>query len=481
MTGGPVGKEGCVAERPAGLLFTLGFVSFTYAFQQTAVLPAMATVEHAFHAAPAWSAWLLSGYLMVATVLTPAFGRLADLRGEARVLRWSLLVFLAGSLGAAVLPSFAGVVLCRAVQGAGGAVLPLAFALARRHLPDEQVGRAIARITGAFGIGATLGFATGGVMTEALSWRAVFASGAVLVAVGLVLLVRRIPVLPGGGSGRFDLPGAVLLGGASLGVLLALTLGQEVGWVDPVPVLLLVASAVAGALWVRTELRHDEPLVDLRVLRDRTVLLVNGATVGLGWARFVGLLLIPELVQGPGRGRYGFGAGAAAAGLFLLPDGLGTLVGGPAAGRLARRLSAPGVLAWSLATVAAGAVAIAVGSGSAPVVAAAALVLGLGGGAATQASSAVVTACVPPGDAGASSSLNSTLRRFAGGVAGQLSTVALAGLAGAGAPASRQGFVVAFAVAAALAAGGGLLAGRVRAPAGSPAAATGRHGDRAGE
>lgn len=439
-------------------MLALGLVAFVYAFQQTAVIPAIATIEHALHTGPAWAAWLLSGYLMVATVVTPALGRLGDLHGHARVLLRSLGVFLVGSIGAATLPGLPALIICRAAQGVGGAVLPLAFAISRRHLPDEQVSRAIAGLTGAFGLGAAVGFATGGLMTQLVSWRLVFGSGAATVLLGLLLLWRLVPRPGGSGDGRFDAPGALWLGATSLGVLLALTVGQESGWLAPAPILLLLGASAAGVLWVRTELRHEHPLVDLRVLRDRTVTLVNGATVGLGWSRFVGLLLLPELVQGPGHGRYGFGAGALAAGLFLLPDGVGLTIGGPLAGRLASRMSPGRVLTGGLAVIAGGAVAVAAGHGQPAVVAAGAALLGLGGGIATQASSAVTTRDVPAEAAAASSSLNSTIRRFAGGVGGQVSVVALAAVAPSGATASATGFVIMFVVAAALALGGAGLA-----------------------
>lgn len=438
-------REPAAASR--GVLVTLGLVAFTYAFQQMAVLPAIPTIEHAFHTSQAWSTWLLSGYLMVATVVTPAFGRLGDLHGQARVLLLSLVVFLLGSVGAATLPGLPALLVCRAAQGVGGAVLPLAFALTRRHVDDPQVGRAIAGLTGAFGLGAVLGFATGGWMAQAVSWRLLFGAGAALVTVGIVLLLRTVPRPGGSATGGFDLGGALWLGATSLGVLLALTLGQQLGWASPVPGLLLAASVAAAWRWVRAELHHEHPLIDLRVLRDRTVLFVNVGTVGLGWGRFVGLLLIPLLVSAPAV-HGGFGADATVAGLYLVPDGVGTMVGGPGGGWLTRRVRPGLAFAAGLVGIAAGASLVAVGLGSPALILAGTLLLGVGGGVATQASSAVTTRDVPPEAAGASSSLNSTVRRFSGGVAGQVSTVIVA-VAGGGA-ASSSGFAVAFAVAAGL-------------------------------
>jgi predicted MFS family arabinose efflux permease len=430
---------------------TLGFIAFTYAFQQTAVIPAIPTIERQLHASTAWSAWLLSGYLLVATVATPAFGRLADLYGERRVLLLSLLIFLAGSVGAASSPNLPFLIVCRGAQGAGGPVLPLLFALARRHLPNDRVDRAIAGLTGAFGFGAAVGFGTGGVMTQLVSWRLLFATGAVVVAAGIaaqLVTVPRIRAVSGGR--RFDMWGTLWLAAASLGVLLALTIGEETGWTAPAPLLLFATAASAALLWIRTELRRDQPLIDVRVLRDPTVWRINVATASLGWGRFVGLLLIPQLVSGPGGSSYGFAADATIAGLYLLPDGTGTFLGGPTAGWLSRRLSPATTLAVGLCLIASGGALIAALPGQPAAVLIGAFLFGFGGGNATQASSLVTTRDVPSGAASASSSLNSTVRRFAGGVGGQVSVVVLAATATGSASASTGGFELVFSIAAGL-------------------------------
>lgn len=452
------------------IVAVLGAVAFTYAFEQTAVLPAIPTIEHALHTSATWSAWLLSGYLMVATVTTPVLGRLADVRGEARVLVVSLSIFFLGSVGAATLPGLPALIISRAAQGAGGAVLPLSFAIARRYLPEGQAKAVIAGITGTFGLGGVAGFATGGWMAQAVSWRSIFGVGAAAVAVVTVLFFVFVPREEGIGHGGVDRPGVLWLGGATLAVLVGLTEGSQVGWGSPLPVALFLAATGCGVAWVRSELHHVRPLVDLRVLRDRTVALVNVATVGLGWSRFTGLLLVPWLVSGPGHGRYGFAADATLTGLFMVPDGFGTMLGGPLAGVLGRRMRPGAVMAAGMTTLTGGALLVATGLASVPHVVGGAGLLGLGGGIATQASSAVTTAEVPEGTAAASSSLNSTVRRFSGGVGGQVSTVVLAataagagaaGATAAGASASPsatgsvsgspEGFVVVFVVAAALA------------------------------
>ncbi len=153
-----------------------------FAFQQTAIVPAVHDVQKSLGASPEWAAWLVTVYLIVATIATPAMGRLADLHGRRRMLLAGLGVFMIGSLGAAFAPDLGVLLACRAVQGVGGSVYPLTLALARGLLPRERVGRAIALSAGAFGLGTMAGFARGGLLAQYASWRWIFIAGAVLVA-----------------------------------------------------------------------------------------------------------------------------------------------------------------------------------------------------------------------------------------------------------------------------------------------------------
>lgn len=445
------------------LLATLVAADLGYAFLQTAIIPAIPTVREALGMSQAWSAWLLSAYLMLATVATPALGRLADLHGRRGLLLISLLIFFVGAVGAALAPGTAVLLIFRAVQGAGGAVFPLTFALAREHLPRERVQQAIGALIGAFGLGTAMGFGLGGLIAQLVSWRLIFGAGGVAVLAGAALVAWVVPRSEPEGSGRFDTAGTLLLGLAAVALLIALTLGPLFGWAAPETIALFVVSAAAWVSWVRHELSAEDPLVDLRVFRARSVVIANIATVGLGWALFGTYLLLPELVRAsPERVGYGFAANATASGLYLLPVAVGQVIAGPLAGRLEQRFSANRIFgAGMLALTAAIALLASTQTGIVRLVVAV-FVLGLGAGLAIQTSSAVVTQDVDAEHTGISSTLNSTIRRFTGGLGSQVSIALLAALPLAGSGNARHvAFTISFAVAAALAliGGGAVLAG----------------------
>jgi MFS family permease len=251
-----------------------------------------------------------------------------------------LAVFAAASVGASLAPDLAVLIVIRAVQGIGGAVYPLALALARENVPEEQATRVIALLTGAFGIGTAIGFVGGGALAEYVSWRAIFATSAVLVAAALPGIWRVLDDAGERASGRYDGTGTALLAVASIALLAGLTLVVSFGWASPVTLGLLALALVAAVCRVGHERRTADPLIDIHVLADRRVTVANLATIGLGWALFGSYLfgsylLIPQFARSAGGG-YGLAVGSAAIGLLMLPLAVGQIASGTAAGFLPR-------------------------------------------------------------------------------------------------------------------------------------------------
>ncbi|GAA2141898.1 MFS transporter [Actinomadura napierensis] len=436
-------------------LTALVLADVAFAYQQTAVVPVIPVIEKEIGVPQAWGAWLLSGYLLVATVAAPVLGRLADRRGRRAMLLVGLGFFLAGSIAAAAAPSPVVLIAARAVQGIGGAVFPLSLSIVREEFPGDRVGSATGVLTGAFGIGTALGFATAGALTEAVSWHLVFAVGAAVVALALPLVVRWVPSRPGPSRGALDVPGALLLSAVLALILVGLTLlPQSKGATWAVPAGLIAAGLAAGAFWFRREGRVAEPLIDLRTLRSPAQVWTNGVTVAIGYALFGTFYLVPQFV---GNGTEGFGAGTATVGLYLLPLAIGQILGGPAAKRLQKGGTPRRPLAAGMALLAAGTAACgAIGGSSRPAFLAAAFVIGCGAGLTISASGTLVNVKADKEHAGVSTSVNSTVRRIGGSVGGQASAAIII-LVGTG----RAGWSAAFGLAALFALVGVPFAARV--------------------
>ncbi len=450
-------------EQPgSGRLVAALMVAVTgFAIQQTAAVPALHQVQQAFGASKEWTSWLVTVYLIVAVAATPAMGRLADLYGRRRMLLIGLVVFAVASAAAAAAPSMAFLLVCRAVQGVGGAVYPLALALGRENVPAERTSGVVAALTSSFGIGTAVGFLGGGALVQFVSWRAIFVAGAVAVAVGVALAVRWVPSEGSTEQGHYDVVGTLVLALASISLLAGLTLAVSLGWLSPVPLGLLVLALLGAALWVRHERRSDEPLLDLEIFRTRQVSVANLATIGLGWALFGSYLLIPDLVQAdPARSGYGLAAGSLLTGVLLSPLAVGQTLLSGLGPRLQQRLPSRLLFGAGLAAVAGASVLLALTRTNPWALGVATFLLGAGAGTALQASSSVTTSAVDAEVAAASTATNSTVRRLAGGVGGQVNTAVLAAFTATGAAtAAFTGYVICYGVAAALCVAGiGVLA-----------------------
>ncbi|MGB2954252.1 MAG: MFS transporter, partial [Gaiellaceae bacterium] len=335
-----------------------------YALQQTMVIPALPAFTRELHTTTTWATWVLTVLLLVASVATPILGKLGDQYGKERLLVIALAVFLAGCVGAAAAWNIWALIGFRAVQGFGGAVFPLSFAIIRDEFPPEKVGVAIGLISAVFGVGGGFGIVFSGLIVDHLSWRWLFISGAIPVAAAVVLVHMFVPESPIKTRSRVDFVGASLLSAGLVSMLLALTEGESWGWGSPRIGGLFVAAAVFLATWVGAELVVPEPMVDMRVFVQRQVLFTNVTALVAGFAMFGTFVLVPNFVETPrGLGRlahlvhYGFGASATKAGLYLLPSSVTLLFAGPIAGLIGRRTGSK----WPLA---AGMLLVAVSAGS---------------------------------------------------------------------------------------------------------------------
>ena len=124
---------------PNVTLAVLSLGSLAYSVLSGAVIPALPTFEHALHTSETGVTWILTAYLLAASVGTSILGRLGDMYGKERVLLWTLVILALGTLLSAIAGSLALVVVGRALQGASGGIFPLAFGIVRDEFPREKM------------------------------------------------------------------------------------------------------------------------------------------------------------------------------------------------------------------------------------------------------------------------------------------------------------------------------------------------------
>lgn len=400
--------------RPANhttlLVVYLSLGGLAFAVLQSLVAPALSTLARDLDASTADVSWVLTAYLLSASVLTPILGRLGDMVGKRRVLIGVLAVMAAGTLLAALAPNLGVLIVARALQGAAGAILPLSIGIVRDELPAERVGVTVGLLSAIFGVGAGVGIVSAGPIVEHLSWHWLFWLPLVLVVVALLGAVFGMKESPVRTPGRLDVLGAGILSVALVSLLLAISKGQAWGWLAGRTLGLLAVGVLGLAAFVRTELRVREPLVDMRLLRGRGVWPTNLVALILGFAMFGTFLLVPTLLQLPAATGYGFGRSVTQAGLFLLPTVVAMVLFGPLSGLLNRRFG-PKVplLLGTVAVVAAFAVP-ALGHGAIWQVLVSGVLTGAGIGLAFAAMSNAIIEAVPAAQTGEAMGVNTIAR-----------------------------------------------------------------------
>jgi len=331
--------SGTVRPRSSTLLvlfLSLGGLSF--AVLQSLVAPALSTIGKDLDVGTSDVSWILTAYLLSASVLTPIFGRLGDMLGKRRILIVVLSLLFVGTLLAALAPNLGALIVGRALQGAAGAVLPLSIGIVRDELPRDRVSVTIGLLSAIFGIGAGVGIVAAGPIVEHLSWHWLFWLPLVLIVIALLGAIFGMKESPVRKPGRLDLVGTAVLSVSLVSILLAISEGESWGWDSLKTIGLLVLGAITLVAFVLVELRVKEPLIDVRLFRIRGVWTAHVVALIFGFAMFGTFVLVPTLLQLPAVTGYGFGKDVSEAGLFLLPTVIAMIILGPVAGILVRKV-----------------------------------------------------------------------------------------------------------------------------------------------
>ena len=301
MTGDPSETSTTSTGRPGRILLVVGIGTLLGTLTGSAgnlALPVLAidlglTVDQV--------GWTVSAFLLTSTVFLLLVGRLGDLVGHRTLYQAGFVVMAVTSLICGLTDSFVVLVVTRAVQGVGGAMVMAAGpALITLAFPGSQRGRALGWLGTAAYSGLTVGPLVGGAVVAALSWRWLFFLYLPLAAIVVVLGRWFLPGdRPRSDRPTFDWAGAATLVGGLPLLLVALTQGNAWGWGSP-----MVLSCVAGGsllliafAWIETGCA--EPMLDLRLFRSRVFTGAVLSSVGNYAAQFVVVILLPfYLIEG---------------------------------------------------------------------------------------------------------------------------------------------------------------------------------------
>ncbi|MDW5594895.1 MFS transporter [Conexibacter stalactiti] len=428
------------------MIAALVFAGLTVSVMSTLGTPLIPTIAEAQHVSLETAQWMLTATLLVGAIATPVLGRLGDGPQRRRVLLFTLGATLVGCVVAATSRSFPQLLAGRALQGVGYGTVPLAIALVREHADGERQRSGIATLSITVAVGAGLGFPITGLIAQLLDFHAAFWFGAIFAAGSTLCVYLCVPRAPGRARAiALDVPGALLLAGGLAALLLGISQGETLGWGSVTVVGLFAAAVVLLGTWVRIELRHDAPLVDLRLVSQRAIVGANLAALLLAMGMYTALSLVNRLAQTPESTGYGFGATLFATGLVLLPMSLGSLVSQPITRRVIARWGIRVVLPAGALITAATLLYLALAHNGLFDIAVATLLLGVGIGCSFAAMPALIVASVPSERTGSATSLNQVLRSIGGALGSAAAAALLSAHHPAGLPFPEEsGYTIAF-------------------------------------
>jgi EmrB/QacA subfamily drug resistance transporter len=376
----------------------------------TVVNVALPAIGKDLHTNIAGLQWTLDAYLVTLTAFLLLGGSLGDRLGRKRVFMWGLIGFTAASVACAVAPNVVTLVIARAVQGAGGALLvPGSLAILAASFSDTDRPRAVGAWSGLGGVASAVGPFLGGWLIEVWSWRLVFIINVPFAIVTIAITAKHVPESESSEAEPLDVGGAVLASAGLAAACYALIEGPS-GMNGAVVIAAIIAVVMIAAFFV-VEARSTHPMLPLRLFKNRQFSGANGTTLAVYSALSATLFLVVFELQ------VALGYSPIAAGASLLPVTVMTLLLSERAGGLAQRIGpripmtvGPFIIALGMLMFA----RIHPGASYWTTAFPGAVVFGLGLACTVAPLTATVLAAVQPDEVGIGSGVNNAAARLAG-------------------------------------------------------------------
>ena len=370
---------------------------------------ALPVIHRALDASIEQLQWMMNSYTLGFATLMLAAATLGDRWGRRRVFVGGITLFTLASIGSALATTADGLILARAVQGAGAAaIMPLSLTLLAGAVPPVRRAMAIGIWGGVSGLGVALGPVIGGAVVDGFSWQAIFWLNVPVAAVAIPLILRALPESHGRRQ-PLDVVGLVLVGTGVLAGVWGIVRANELGWGSARVAGALVLAVVLIAAFVVHEGRTAHPLVPLRLFRSRSFSVANVASLAFSLGMFGAVFLLTQYLQIVG------GYTPLEAGIRTLPWTAAPMVVAPLAGLIAPRVGVRVLLGSGLALQALGLAWLALlADASTPYgdLVPGFILAGIGMGLTFAPSATAVLADMAPEDHATASSTNATIREI---------------------------------------------------------------------
>jgi MFS family permease len=365
------------------MLAILSCIATMVMYAETMLIPAIPDLIKDFNVSYSMSSWILTAYLIAGAVMTPIAGKLSDIYGRKKILLIIMVIYAIGVSMAGFASDIYFMIFARAIQGIGMSMFPIAFGMIRDQFPREKISIGQGVITSMFASGAVIGLTVGAIIVQDYGWQNTFFT-IIPIAIALLLIIwrfihvidsrdeeqsqKRSRILEGNNiskisnrddnatlskaSNQIDIKGAIALAITVASFLLVLTLletsgsnieaasgnnnhpsnGNSSAQVLP----FLIIGIVSFVFFVIIERREKYPLVDFKLMLNKSILPANLIIMLVGFSMFMVFQTIPILVRNPDP--IGFGEDAISAGKVQLPFAIVLLIFGPTSGFIVSKL-----------------------------------------------------------------------------------------------------------------------------------------------
>ena len=299
------------------LFIGLMIIMLMSSLNQTVLSPSLPTIVGELNGVEHMS-WVITAFIMVSTIMMPAYGKLGDLWGRKPLLVFAILAFMAGSITGAVAQDMNTLIIARGLQGlGGGGLMILSQSVIADVIPARERGKYMGALMGVFAFSSVAGPLLGGWLTEGPGWRWAFWMN---LPLGILALAATIFLIPHTNKSaqehrrKVDVWGMMFLGAATACLVLAMTWGgNQYDWGSPTIIGLLIAVVVCVAIFIPIEAKVSEPVMPLALFKDRNFNLATVANLCLGIGMFGAVGYMPTYMQ------MVLGVDATQAGLLMIP------------------------------------------------------------------------------------------------------------------------------------------------------------------
>ncbi|MEM0128616.1 MAG: MFS transporter [Thermoplasmata archaeon] len=380
------------------------------AIDATIVLLALVPIAGDLAAGYVTIVWVVIAYLLATTAFILSFGRMSDLYGRKRMYNLGFVVFTIGSALSGFATDGTSLVVFRAIQGVGAALLTAnSFAILSDAFPRDERGRAFGAVSVIWGIGSVVGIILGAAIITVTTWRAIFWINIPIGILGTLWAYRALREVraPASAGESFDLPAAVLFTGGLTSLLFGVTWGLLSSWTDPVTLVSIgLAVPIFGAFLLWEARYSPAPILELGIFRERLFASAVSASLFQSMATFSVNFLLVFYLEGI------YGLSILESSYLILPYAIAVAIFGPLGGRLVDRHGARRIalLGLSLQILSLGSLAFLTPGTPIALLGLVETIFGIGGGLFWPANTSMVMTNSPRGQYGVGSGILGTFR-----------------------------------------------------------------------